>query len=400
MKKIIVIGAGFSGLSLAYELAKRNFQVELHEKSDRVGGMIQTHASEHGLIETAANGMMLSAGLQKWAQEIQFSLLSAQSTSKKRFIFRGRPRQWPLNTLESFFLFLKLLSHVLSFRKALPPKPRETIQAWGRSRWTQATVDYLISPGLQGIYAGRADQLSASLILGILFRKNRERYHGTVSGAQGMQDCIEALHRQLLKKGVVIHLNSKKDLSEVRDPVVIATSVAAASQLLEKSSLPLSQLLSQIETAPLVSVTTFWEKPPQKYRGFGCLIPALENRQTLGFLMNTMIFANRGPKHSETFILGGATHPEILTASDEELKDLILRERKDFLGEETPLVSYRVTRWPEGIPQYNVNLEKILNDIQLPPDIFLHGNYLGVLGLSKILERSIQLAEKIERTYA
>ena len=42
MKKVAVIGAGPAGISASYELSKRNFQIDLHEKSDMIGGLART----------------------------------------------------------------------------------------------------------------------------------------------------------------------------------------------------------------------------------------------------------------------------------------------------------------------------------------------------------------------
>ena len=42
MKKIAVIGAGPAGISASFELSKREYQIDLHEKSEMVGGLART----------------------------------------------------------------------------------------------------------------------------------------------------------------------------------------------------------------------------------------------------------------------------------------------------------------------------------------------------------------------
>ena len=42
-KKIIVIGSGFGGLSVAARLAARGFEVEVFEKRDKLGGRAYTY---------------------------------------------------------------------------------------------------------------------------------------------------------------------------------------------------------------------------------------------------------------------------------------------------------------------------------------------------------------------
>jgi oxygen-dependent protoporphyrinogen oxidase len=66
------------------------------------------------------------------------------------------------------------------------------------------------------------------------------------------------------------------------------------------------------------------------------------------------------------------------------------------LGNKEALVDYRIHRWKNALPLYDVELEKVLRDLKkLPKDLYLHGNYMGGIGLSKILDRSKELAEEI-----
>ena len=58
MKKIVIIGAGFSGLSLAHELVKLGLKVDVFEKKENVGGLISSPPTEFGFYETGANGFL------------------------------------------------------------------------------------------------------------------------------------------------------------------------------------------------------------------------------------------------------------------------------------------------------------------------------------------------------
>ena len=101
MKKIQVIGAGFSGLVTSWYLLKKGFQVEILESQFRPGGLISTFQNEFGLVETAANGVFNSALFEDLAQNLELPLLSANPESKKRYILRNkRPRRWPLTFFE------------------------------------------------------------------------------------------------------------------------------------------------------------------------------------------------------------------------------------------------------------------------------------------------------------
>ena len=56
-KKAIVIGAGVSGLTAAWELKNRGFDVVVLEKSDRCGGVISTFESGGFRAESGTNSV-------------------------------------------------------------------------------------------------------------------------------------------------------------------------------------------------------------------------------------------------------------------------------------------------------------------------------------------------------
>jgi monoamine oxidase len=53
-KKIIILGAGLSGLLTAYRLQKKGFDIEIIEARDRIGGRIHTIYSDTGQVEMGA----------------------------------------------------------------------------------------------------------------------------------------------------------------------------------------------------------------------------------------------------------------------------------------------------------------------------------------------------------
>src|SRR5437762_6982492 len=114
MPTINVVGAGFSGLTTAYFLTKQNFRVRIFEKTDRVGGLIKTIRTEHGLVETAANGLLSSARVEEMCADIGVPLLTTRRGGRKRFIYRGRPKQLPLNIFEAFKTGARVAAHAMN----------------------------------------------------------------------------------------------------------------------------------------------------------------------------------------------------------------------------------------------------------------------------------------------
>jgi oxygen-dependent protoporphyrinogen oxidase len=388
MKKVIVVGGGFTGLVTAYYLGRAGFQVDLHEATSRLGGLISTHKMKEGLVETAANGMIWTDEVEEFFQELQLEYLKPLAQyEKRRFIFRGGLRRWPLSIVETFLAAVKVLPRVFFDRSSLSPLTNETIEQWGHRVLGSAPTKYLLAPGLQGIYAGDPKKLSAELILGSIFKNKKSKYKGTVAPQEGMGQLIETLHQKIVAQGAQVFLDSNYHVKSKNEPQVVCVS---ADQL--KNTLP--GLLDEMETIPLLSVTLFFENPKEKIEGFGCLIPENSGFKTLGVLSNTCIFENRGPCYSETWIL------REVEISDQIILQRISEERKNLLGSDDEPVNHKISRWPSAIPHYTVELKDLLKTISLPENIYLNGNYLSGLGLSKILSRTKNLVAQIQREHA
>jgi oxygen-dependent protoporphyrinogen oxidase len=400
MKSVVVIGGGFSGLVTAYYLAKRGHPVELHEARWRLGGMLGTELTPHGMAESAANGFMLSEDLAELLADLKLDFISPLSEYKrKRFIFRGGLRRWPLGLFETVSLMVKFGVRWLFRRKSMTPKNRETVWDWGLRNLVFAPTKYLLSPGLQGIYASDARSLSAELILGPMFRGSsgkRSRYRGTISFRGGMQAFVDAMERRLRELGVRIHLNSTFALASLDQPCVVTVSAAAVSNVVRVVAPEVAAEFADVEMLPVISATVFYERAAEKIEGFGCLFPEGEKFKALGVLSNTYIFADRGPDYSETWILGGARSAEVLLKPDLEILALIQQERKRIFASATEFSEYRIHRWPRGLPHYTPELAAKLDRLRLPKNLYLNGNYLGGIGLSKILSRTKELAARVE----
>jgi oxygen-dependent protoporphyrinogen oxidase len=400
MKKISVIGAGFAGLTLSLRLVELGFEVELYEKSPRVGGLLGTEKNSFGLSEQAANALIRTARAEKLFADLQIPAVLPLAESKKRFIFRGAPQSWPLSFLETLGLILKVAPKFLFRRSSLKPAPGQTLKNWGLEKLGRTPTNFLLEPAMQGIYACESTNLSASLILGPLFNKNREKYSGLLTGPNGMQDLIDALEKALLARGVQIHLNSEIKLVHLKGPIVICSSASAAASITRELYPTLAQTLSRIHMTSVASVKVFFAKAQTKFKGFGCLVPRVgASYKTLGVLMNSYIFAGRDKTYNETWILGGLDADQIVKMSDTELIHLIQSERATFFKATDTVLYTKIDRWEKALPAYDVELENILKQVDLPADLYLHGNYLGGLGLSKILERGDRLAQELADKY-
>ena len=396
MRTIKVVGAGFSGLTTAYYLVKSGCSVRIVDSGSRAGGMLQTIRTEHGLVETAANGIRNSARLEALCADIGVPLQGTRREARARFIFRDRPRRWPLKFSDVFNLVFRTGANVGNLR----PLPFESIAEWGQRVIGAGATNYFLAPALGGIYAGDPQRLSASLI----FRRaplpdglravtpSRPRLRGTVAPPGGMQQLIEGLCNYLRQAGAEFSLNQAAR-ARPGETAVVCTSAQSAAEYLSDIAPELSKQLASIEMLPLVTATCFYSAEPRNLRGFGCLFPRGQGFRALGVLFNRCIFEGRGSAHSETWIFGGACDRDVLQLDDGALKQLIAAERQRLYGQHEETLEIHLTRWPQALPYYSTDLERILTTLpSLPPQVRLVGNYLGRVGLTGIIERAAEVA--------
>ena len=416
MKKIAIIGGGFSGLSLAWALSKNGLNCEIFESQLQTGGLISTKKDQI-LIESAANAVIASAHFEELLSDLKITPVKAGFKSNKRWLYRGLPKQFPLNfseTLKSAFNFL--VHWVKSQHK---PLENENLQDWSERVLSKEFCEFIISPAVQGIYATSAKNLSAELILGHFFNPElkikKNLYRGSISAPHGMGQIINELTQYLTNKGVIIHYQNKLNLKSISDDFnirVVATSLKDAPEVIDSMA---PQAQDQLKKIPLLGINTviMGFKNTRLLKGFGCLFPRNQKINALGVLFNSDIFENRGMLESETWIYDG----DECDRTQSELINLALKDREHLLNlKEAPEV-VQTRQWKQALPLYGTELKNIfksdiwknsshldifdpfLNCAQLAEcqqPTFLTGNYLGGIGLAKILDYNLRLTQKIK----
>ena len=393
MRHITVIGGGFSGMATAYYLARAGCAVTLFEKEHRLGGLIGTLKTDQGPVELAASGIRSSARVEALCEDLGLPLLETKKESRARYLFRERPRRWPLGPVDTMKLGGRLAGTLITNR--FRPRSEETIDGWSTRVLGAGASRYIVGAALQGIYAGDPKRLSAGLIFGKRAGPKKGNRKGLVAPPLGMSQLIDALEDKLVELGVDI----RKGICATPDldgTVVVCTSAKDAAGLIRSRAPEASQTLDRIEMLPLVRVTAFYPAEENTIGGFGILFPRGQGVTALGVLFNTNIFPERGQGHSESWILGGAQHPDLVDLDDDALIDLVARDRARVYGREVNPIAIYPQRWPVALPHYDVGLERLLrNGIEMPANTFLAGNYLRGIGLPMLLEKAWDVAQEV-----
>lgn len=432
MKKVAIIGGGFSGLTMAWALCRSlknnssldsshlDVQIDLYERSSNLGGLLQTQVMDLGIVEPAANALLKSSVVEEMAKDFGITWAQKKKSARKRWVMtqEGQPSQWPLsawNTLKN----LDRLLGVAQGKAALKPLAQETLKQWGdRVFRSPQVVDHFLGPALSGVYSNRPHELSASLCLSTLFSKTPKdtssKTRGSFAPQNGMREFFEKGLEYLKKtSGVNVHLNA--DWESTRPQGSLATDLDVIIDCRPGVHPELT-----INNNYLKSVSLFWriEDRPD-FEGFGCLFPRSETY--LGVLFDSDIFTHRTNSESvflEKWIL--KVHPNSTDRlwSDEEsgwsnadLDELLkfrarqLRAHSQTQGQ--PLKVW-VTPKPLALPKYDLHLEaqlckasrvefkgKFIYTHPQNSHYIYHGNYLGEIGLTKILHQSLRIAQYV-----
>lgn len=403
---IRIVGAGFSGLTLAYYLNRLGIEVEVYERAPTAGGILQSLKTPYGLVENAANALMNSPELEVMSRDIGLELFHAESTAKARYIFRGRPRRIPF-LISEFLTVVVFIFRMFFRRQKYLPRPLESIRAWGGRLLSKSLSFYTLETALQGVYAGDPERLSASLILRTMLspQKSQVKYkRGSVAPLGGLAEFSEKMLIYLQNRGVKFFFNYDFKYKPNGIPVVIAVPAYEAAKILETEEPLLAQQLNSVEYLPVITANLFLKASAPHMKGFGCLFPPEASNLVLGVLFNQCIFKARAKNAlSENWILGGARvkdKKEFLALSDHEVMTMVLKKRKELFADPadqalTDVLDIKIKRWDRAFPHYTIQLEALLVNLKSSEKIILHGNYLGQLGLTKILNQSATVAQKL-----
>lgn len=448
MDRIVIIGGGISGLSLAYLVqgGKPSTDLIVLEAEERPGGKIWTDRAEGFLCESGVNGFLNNKPKTlELAAELSLTPLRSSDAARKRFIFSdGRLHPLP-ESPPAFFRsdLLSIWGRLRIIYEIFAPKGRredESLAEFGRRRLGREAFEKLIDPMASGIYAGDPGALSlkscfprihqlemehGSLIRALIKLRMKAKREGKTgpgpgpggvltSFSDGMETFILALRNSLgnrirprssvtslLRTGDRYTVGLKDGSAIESDAVVMATPAHASSEILRDFDPALSRILSEIPY-PTVSVVCMGyrkERIARSLDGFGFLVPFREGRRILGTLWDSSIFPNRAP---EGFVLLrtmlGGTRASV-PRDEGKLVDIVSGELREIMGIKVQPDFARVYVHEKAIPQYTVGhqgrlaaMDELLANHR---GLYLTGNAYRGISVNDCIENSYGLAGEL-----
>ena len=188
-REAVVIGAGISGLLCAYRLKTLGVDVALIEKSDRVGGVIQSERLGDYLIERGPNSSQGTEELMALVEELGITGEIAEGDPKAPAFVCFNGRLHPVPAGPGAFIKSSLLSargklRILAepFVKTRRSGEEESVYSFAYRRIGREAAERMVAPFVSGIYAGDAQRLSVQAAFPRLANLETS-YGGLIRGA-------------------------------------------------------------------------------------------------------------------------------------------------------------------------------------------------------------------------
>jgi protoporphyrinogen/coproporphyrinogen III oxidase len=389
-QRVGIIGAGISGLVLAYYLQKLGIDYVLLEATDQVGGYIRSQQVDDYLLELGPNSLLCDAEMEEFLDEIGLKSLieEANPVGKNRFVFRdGAYRSLPASPPKlitgGFFSWktkFKIFSELSNRSQSVQ---NETVHDFFVRHFGNEVAQYAMNPFVRGIYAGDPTKLILAKTFPALLRYERENgsvlkslikqgvsmRRKTLSFKGGMQTLpktiaqtinqlyLESPLQKIEKQNSLWILHTAKQTFECSDLVLTGTAFGIAPLIGDLYPV-FAQELRNIYYAPVAAVHTAFERSKVEHslEGFGSLNPQREGRFSLGHIWSSSIFDGRVPDGQVLFttFVGGTAEPHKTQLSADDIKKQVSQELSEAFGISGKPVFQQLYLWEKAIPQYHL----------------------------------------------
>jgi oxygen-dependent protoporphyrinogen oxidase len=437
---IAVLGGGISGLSTAWYLKKKGFEVTLFEAQESTGGVIRSEPNQYSVFDFGPNTIRDKTGsVSEMIKDlgIEDKVLSISEASKTRFIVKNgelkKIKQNPISFLFSDVLSLKGKKELFSepIRKSTNSDADESIGSFLERRIGKEAVEYLADPFFSGIYAGDIYSLSKKKLIGKLadfeqeygsitkgFLKSRKGKSSfkpkVISFKKGVQQLTDKLTERLQDsilyeeiKSLQVQQNNFKltttDHEYTFDKVVNCLPAYILKEVLKTGDHKLENSLSEINYSPMLSTQLVFKKEDLNLpeTGFGFLVPRKENIRLLGAIWKSNIFPDQSEnEYVHVNLMTGGSHD--IKVIDQDISDIekeVIEEFSAIMDVKGDAEMVASKLWKKAIPQFHVGFASVEESIDRfqkeNEDFYIGGNFRWGVSVSDCVDGAKNLSEFI-----
>lgn len=449
-KEVIIIGAGLTGLSLAYFLKKAGKDVLVVEKERTCGGVINTKSEDGFTYETGpSTGVLGTIELVELLEDLadECQLQTANKSAEKRYIWKKK-RWYALpngllsavgTPLFTWYDKFRILGEPFRPKGGCPDEPLSelVVRRLGRS-----FLDYAVDPFLSGVYAGDPSKLITRFAMPKLYALENN-YGGFIRGAiakrkemkldvdysrqkkvtrevfsvdGGLKQLIHALEKAIGKEHIrlgckqvvvatkklgfeLVYQNEQDETIQIHATNIVSTVGALSVQKIFPF-IDYEKLQSIVNTtyAPVIQIAVGYKQwDGIALDAFGGLISSKEDRKILGVLFPSAIFPNRAPEGGAllSVFMGGMKRSNLLELSDKEIIAILLDELKLTMKVSREPDLIRIHRYKNAIAQYDIKTEKRLQAIceieSTYPGLYIAGSFRDGIGMADRVKQAKSL---------
>jgi oxygen-dependent protoporphyrinogen oxidase len=456
MPRVIIVGAGITGLTLAYRLRQLApaIEVVLLEERSRPGGTIWTERREGFQVEIGPNGFLdtkpTTLGLCHDLGLGERLMPASASSARNRYLFLdGRLRPLPAGLgafVRSDLLSWrgKLAIFLERFRRSPKKGADESVDAFARRRAGPEAAEVFADALVTGIHAGDPKLLSAraafprltgmeaehgSVLKGLAqaarqrhregnarrpgqmwsFREGLRLLVETLAGRLDKQPLLGAMARSLHKDG---HSDRGPNGWTVRaegndtwsaEAVVLACPAYRQAALLAEVDARLADEVGRIAYNRIAVVALGFRAAdvPGGLDGFGYIAPQRTRRDVLGVQWCSSIFSDRAPPGMVLVraMCGGWHRAEVAGWPDDRLLSAVRQELHLAMNVQADPVFHHIVRWDRAIPQYHLGHSErvtwIAERLGRHAGLFLTGNAYHGVAMNDCTEQGSVVAGRV-----
>ena len=415
MTRVIIIGAGISGLSVAFrlQLLRPETDITILERNATPGGTIRTENQDGFRLEAGPNGFLDNKpGTRELCEDVGLAdqlIQASESSGKNRYLFLGNGLKRLPSDLWSF-----LSNDILSLRGKIdlllePVRKRkaddrdESIDAFVRRRLGKEAAQVLADAMVTGIYAGDPNLLSnrscfprlaewehdhGSIVRGLFAAAKKRKREAKESGQpvkkrsgklwsfdNGLTQLISGVTAKLTGKpttGVAVRQihrqeeTGKPSWSVVAedgqtrncDVVVLTCPAYQQAKMVAGMDNDLAEEMAAIPYNRIAVVGLGYRQQDVTVPvdGFGFIAPQSQRRNLLGVQWCSSIYPHRAPAGHVLMraMCGGWNRPDVATLPDEDIITAMREELQLAMHIEAKPVFTKIIHWQRAIPQYHL----------------------------------------------
>lgn len=438
LKEATIIGAGISGLTSAYTLAKSGYKVRVFEKSSFIGGRSRIFSQGRYFVDAGAQllgenykhtfNLIRELGLEN--QLVRLKEPSASLYLEGSFYtmdFRGilKFRKLSLHDKWQIYKMFKKLEKIdktisLTFTNINAERKFENISIadWTKENLNEDILEYFIQPSITALTLIDPEELSAFYGLLLLTSDTKDSF----TLKRGVGSITLGLYNKLIELGVDIRKNcevtsvdlsssgfeikyrTEKEVKNIESSNVILSTPSfvtskLASCLPEEIRSDLLKVKYSIGIQIIIGLKKkIWNK------SWGILVPRSEIKGVAIICEPTLASKNFAPRNNGLIgiFIYGATAKDLLQKNKKEILDIILEKIEYiFPNISENIVWYDIMRWESALPIFTPDFHMLRNNFKTDiKGLELAGDYLYPPSIESAVYSGIKSAQKIKKQVA